>query len=111
MLHRQRRVRIQAHMFVRAQELRAVFFRNSLSMYTPSPVEAYCFTFLTLEDSEAWMRSVDASGALHFPPRIFPAQICMQTHSRSTPRGPLRPHAAARVVCPAAAAAASVCCS
>ena len=89
MLHRQRRVRIQAHMFVRAQELRAVFFRNSLSMYTPSPVEAYCFTFLTLEDSEAWMRSVDASGALHFPPRIFSrANLHADTltqHAQGTP--------------------------
>ena len=34
-----------------------------ICLYLPSPVEAYSFTFLTQEDGEAWMRSIDAAGA------------------------------------------------
>ena len=34
-----------------------------ICLYTPSPMEAHCFSFLTIEDAEAWMRSIDASGA------------------------------------------------
>jgi hypothetical protein len=34
-----------------------------INLYNPSPFEALCFTFLNLEDAEAWMRSIDAAGS------------------------------------------------
>jgi hypothetical protein len=54
-----------------------------ICLYSPSPVEAHCFNFLTMEDAEAWMRSIDASGTFpnsaiinHIMFTIFAADPC-----------------------------------
>ena len=55
-----------------------------ICLYNASPVEAHSFTFLTMEDAEAWMRSIDASGA--FPCTPF---VQRSHNSHDFPRRPL----------------------
>lgn len=57
-----------------------------ICLYTASPVEAHSFAFLTMEDAEVWMRSIDASGA--FPRTTFDQRA---HHSHDFYSRPLRP--------------------
>jgi hypothetical protein len=53
-----------------------------IHLYSPSPLDAYSFIFLTLEDAEAWMRSIDASGS---PPSPLRAPVPITKFSQGIP--------------------------
>jgi hypothetical protein len=63
-----------------------------ICLYTPSPLEAFSFTFLTVDDAEAWMRSIDASGAVARPSCTSHSFCC---------RRPLRPCITMGLLCAA----------
>jgi hypothetical protein len=55
-------------------------------------LEAFSFTFLTVDDAEAWMRSIDASGAVARPSCTSHSFCC---------RRPLRPCITMGLLCAA----------